>query len=142
MRWGRRIAFVGLIALQLIMVVRAYGAPHKEFGFHMFPEASQWQAEIVRVTADGRRIPIDEPWSGYTWNGLANTRGLGSPWRRHHADAGIDNQLEFLDEALTWIAANTPADTETIYFEADVTVWRNMGGPESIVLQSEPRAEP
>ena len=100
-RWARRVVFVGLIALQLAMVVRAYDAPHKEFGFQMFPEASEWRADIVRVTSDGERIPIDEPWYGYEWNELVSGRGLGSPWRRHHADAGVDNQLAFLDEALT-----------------------------------------
>lgn len=133
---------VGLVALQLAMVVRAYGAPHKEFGFQMFPEASQWQAEIVRVTADGDRIPIDEPWDGYTWNELVVGRGLGSPWRRHHADAGVDNQLEFLSEALSWVGANTPDDTETLYLEADVTVWRNMGEAEAIELRSPDRNVP
>ena len=33
----------------------------------MFPESSTWQADIVRVTDDGQRIPITEPWAGYRW---------------------------------------------------------------------------
>ena len=35
----------------------------------MFPESSTWRAEILRVTADGQRIPIAEPWAGYRWSG-------------------------------------------------------------------------
>jgi hypothetical protein len=141
-RWARRVVFVGLIALQLAMVVRAYWAPHKEFGFQMFPESSQWQADIVRVGADGDRTSIREPWDGYEWNELVQGRGLGSPWRRHHADAGLDNQLAFLDEALAWVAANTPDDTETRYLEAEVTVWPNLAEPVTVVLRSPERDVP
>ncbi|MEP7216763.1 MAG: hypothetical protein ABI782_10965 [Anaerolineaceae bacterium] len=135
----RRIVFVGVIVLQLLFVVRAYWAPHKEFGFQMFPEASSWQAEIVRVTADGDRIPVEQPWFGYEWNDLASERGLASPWVRHHAAAGLDNQLAFLGEALDWLAANTPRDTETRYYEATVTTWFNMRGPSTETLRSPDR---
>lgn len=131
--------FVGLIALQLGMVVRAYSAPHKEFGFQMFPESSQWQAEIVRVTHDGRRVPVTEPWAGYRWDELVDGRGLDAPWRRRHADAGVDNQVAFLEEALDWVAANTPDDHETAYLEADVTVWPNLGEPEHLTIRSATR---
>lgn len=134
--------FVGLIALQLTMVVRAYWAPHMEFGFQMFPESSRWQADIVRVTDDGERVSVEEPWAGYRWNELVPGRGLYSPWRYHHADAGVDNQLQFLREALDWIASNTPADDETVRFEATVTVWPNLGEPETVVLTSDDRALP
>ena len=135
----RRIVFVGLITLQLVMVVRAYEAPHKEFGFQMFPESSQWQAEIVRVTADGERIPIERPWAGYEWRELVRGRGLTAPWRRQHAAAGVDNQLELLREALDWVAANTPADEETRHLEAEVTVWPNLGRPVTLVVRSDER---
>jgi len=141
-RWGRRIVFVGLVLLSLAMVVRAYWAPHMEFGYHMFPEASDWQAEIVRVTDDGTRIPIDEQWYGYRWSDLVRSRGMTFPERRHHADAGLDNQLEFLDEALDWVAANTPDDPETVRYEADVTVWPNMGEAEHLTLVSVERELP
>jgi hypothetical protein len=136
-RWVRRIVFVGLVVVQVGMVVRAYWAPHMEFGYQMFPEASEWQAEIVRVTTDGERVSIAEPWSGYEWNRLVGGRGLINPWLRDHADAGVDNQLEFLDEALHWVAANTPNDTETVRLEADVTVWRNLGDPEHVTMTVE-----
>jgi hypothetical protein len=135
----RRIVFVGVIVLQLVFVVRAYSAPHKEFGFQMFPEASSWQAEIVRVTVNGDRVPVDRPWFGYGWNELVPDRGLASPWQRHHADDGLDNQIAFLDEALDWVAANTPRDTETRYYEATVTTWFNMRGPTTTTLRSPDR---
>lgn len=134
--------FVGLITLSLAMVVRAYWAPHMEFGYQMFPESSEWRAEIVRVTIDGDRITIDEPWLGYEWSELVRGRGLTVPGRRHHADAGVDNQLEFLDEALDWVAANTPADHETVRYEAAVTIWPNLGVAEHLTLTSSKRDIP
>lgn len=135
----RRLVVVALVVLQLVFVVRAYWAPHKEFGFQMFPEASEWRADVVRVTADGERVSVEEPWSGYTWNGLVRGRGLTSPWRRHHADAGLDSQLAFLDEALAWVAANTPDDDETVRLEAIVTTWHNGREPSTVVLTSPDR---
>ena len=136
----RRVVFVGVIVLQLGFAVRAYWAPHKEFGFQMFPEASSWQADIVRVTADGDRVPVDQPWFGYQWSELVPDRGLSTPWRRRHADDGLDNQLAFLREALDWVAANTPSDTETRYYEATVTTWFNMREPRTTRLVSPDRA--
>lgn len=138
----RRWVFVGVIVLQLFFVVRAYGAPHKEFGYQMFPESSRWQADIVRVTDAGDRVPIDEPWFGYEWNQLVRGRGLTSPWRRHDADAGLDNQLAFLGEALEWVAANTPDDDETRYLEATVTTWFNQRDPSTSVLRTSERDVP
>ena len=78
----RRVVFLGVIVLQVFFIVRAYWAPHKEFGYQMFPEASFWQADIVRVTDDGHRISIEQPWFGYDWSSLVPDRGLSSPWRR------------------------------------------------------------
>jgi hypothetical protein len=135
----RRVVFVGVIALQLTFVVRAYWAPHKEFGFQMFPEASSWQAEIVRVTVNGDRVPVEQPWFEYEWNDLAPDRGLASPWIRQHADDGLDNQIAFLREALDWVAYNTPRDSETRYYEATVTTWFNMRQPATTTLRSPDR---
>jgi hypothetical protein len=123
---GRRWVVAAVVALQLAFVVAAYSSDHKVFGFQMFPEASTWSAEVVRVTADGRRIPVERPWAGYRWDELV--RGSGSlqyPAARHHADAGLDNQLAFLRSALDWVADNTPRDRETRYLEATVTSWHN-----------------
>ena len=128
-----------VVAAQLFFVVRGYSAPHKEFAFQMFPEASTWSADVVRVTDDGRRVPIAEPWSGYRWNDLVEGRGLSVLSVRHHADAGLDNQLAFLDAALDWVADNTPRDTETRYLEAVVTAWHNTDEPEIVVLRSDDR---
>ena len=139
---GRRIVVVAVVLVQLALVGRAYTAAHKEFGFQMFSESSDWRADIVRVTTSGERIPIDEPWAGgYSWNALAGTRGLWNPAVRHHADAGVDNQLAFLEDALDYVAANTPRDSETAYLEAVVTYWHNGREPETVVFRSEPREE-
>ena len=121
---GRRIAVAVVVVAQVLLLVRGVSADHKEFAFRMFPEASRWRAEVVRVTDDGR-IPVDDGWSGYEWADLVRGRGLSHPGVWHHADAGIDNQLAFLDAALDWVAANTPADTETRYLEATVTYRHN-----------------
>ena len=41
--------FVAVVALQLGFIVRGYFSDHKEFAFQMFPEASTWRADLVRV---------------------------------------------------------------------------------------------
>jgi hypothetical protein len=126
---GRRLVVLAVVVLQLALVARGYWADHKEFAFQMFPESSTWRAEVVRVTTDGRRIPIEQPWSGYRWDELVSTRGLSYPSVRHHADAGLANQLAFFEAALDWVAANTPRDRETRYLEATVTAWHNADAP-------------
>ena len=59
----------------------------------------------------------------------AEPRAAATPRIRHHADAGLDNQLAFLDAALDWVADNTPRDRETRYLEARVTSWHNADPP-------------
>lgn len=138
----RRFVFVGLLVAQAFFVVRAYWAPHNEFGFQMFPEASQWQAAIVRVTVAGERVPVDEPWSGYVWSELVTERGLARTGYRKHAVNGLDSQLAFLADALDWVADHTPDDRETRYYEAVVTAWHNDDPPETTVLRSKERVLP
>ena len=138
---GRRLAVALVVIAQLALVARGYWSAHKEFAFQMFPESSTWQAEIVRVTTDGTRVPVDRPWAGYRWDELVTGRGLGYPELRHHADAGLDNQLAFLAAALDYVADNTPRDDETRYLEATVTTWHNTDGREVTVLRSDDRAD-
>jgi len=138
---GRRLAVALVVIVQLALVARGYWSAHKEFAFQMFPESSTWQAEIVRVTTDGTRVPVSLPWAGYRWDDLVTGRGLGHPELRHHADAGLDNQLAFLDAALDYVADNTPRDDETRYLEAMVTTWHNTDGPEVTVLRSDDRPD-
>lgn len=138
---GRRTAFALVVAAQIVFGVRGYWSDHKEFAFQMFPEASTWRADVVRVTVDGERIPITEPWAGYRWDEMVVDRGLRYPWIRHHADAGLANQIAFLDAALDWVADNTPRDHETRYLEATVTQWHNMDEPHTVVLRSNDREE-
>ncbi|MGZ5412690.1 MAG: hypothetical protein ACXWYV_09240, partial [Solirubrobacterales bacterium] len=116
-----------------------YWSDHKEFAFQMFPESSTWRADVVRVTADGRRVPVELPWSGYRWDELVPNVGLRYPSIRHHASAGLDNQLAFLESALDWVASNTPRDRETRYLEATVTSWHNADPPRVGVLRSRVR---
>jgi hypothetical protein len=136
---GRRVVVVAVVVLQLGFVARAYWSDHKEFGFQMFPESSTWRADVVRVTDDGRRVPIELPWSGYRWEELVQARGLRYPGIKHHADAGLANQVAFLAAALDWVADNTPRDAETRYLEARVTSWHNADPPRVSVLRSEVR---
>jgi hypothetical protein len=133
------VVVLAVVVAQLVFVARGYWSDHKEFAFQMFPESSTWRADVVRVTANGRRIPIERPWSGYRWDELVRDRGLRYPWIRHHADAGLANQLAFLDAALDWVADNTPRDAETRYLEARVTSWHNDDPPEARVLRSHVR---
>jgi hypothetical protein len=139
---GRWAVVVPVVALQLGFIVRGYFSDHKEFAFQMFPESSTWRANVVRVTADGRRVPIEQPWSGYRWAELVPNVGLRYPGIRHHANAGLDNQLAFLDSALDWVATNTPRDDETRYLEARVTAWHNDDPPVEEVFRSGVRDPP
>ena len=137
---GRRLAVVGVLVVQAALLVRGAHADHKEFAFRMFPEASTWRADVVRVTSDGRRIPVEDPWpGGYRWDALVGRRGLAHPEVRRHADAGVANQLAFLRAALSWVAAHTPRDDQTRYLEADVTYWHNADPPRHVVYRSPPR---
>jgi hypothetical protein len=105
----------------------------------MFPESSTWQAEIVRVTRDGQRTPVEQAWSGYRWNDLVGDVGLQNPAVRRHADAGLDNQLAYLRSALDWVAGNTPRDHDTRYLEATVTSWHDADPPRVTVYRSHVR---
>ena len=73
------------------------------------------------------------------WDGLVTERGLSYPSIRHHADAGLDNQLAFLRAALDWVADNTPRDHATRYLEARVTAWHNADPPRVEVFRSRVR---
>jgi hypothetical protein len=136
---ARRVAVLTIVAGQLAFIVRGYWTDHKPFAFQMFPESSTWRADVVRVTSDGRRIPIERQWSGYRWDELVSGRGLQNPSVRHHADAGLDNQLAFLRSALEWVADHTPRDRETRYLEARVTAWHNADRPSVEVFRSHVR---
>ena len=139
--FARRVVVLAVVVLQLGLVARGYWSDHKEFAFQMFPESSTWRADVVRVTADGRRVPIERPWSGYRWDELVRDRGLSYPGVRHHADAGLANQLAFLEAALDWVADNTPRDGETRYLEATVTSWHNADPARVEVLRSAVRED-
>jgi len=138
---GRRWAVGAVVVAQLFFVVRGYHSAHKEFAYQMFAEATDWRADVYRVTRDGERVPVDQSWSGYTWAGLVRARGLAYPQARHHADASLDNQLAFLDASLDYVADHTPRDTETAYLEADVTYWKNQRAPQHTVLRSHERSD-
>jgi hypothetical protein len=136
---GRRLVVALVVVVQAGLVARGYWSDHKEFAFQMFPESSTWRADIVRVEADGDRVAITRPWAGYRWSDLVAGRGLDRPEVRHHADAGLDNQLAFLESALDWAAAHTPRDDRTRYLEATVTVWHNTDAPEVVTIRSRTR---
>jgi hypothetical protein len=136
---ARRVIVLAVVAAQLAFVVAGYSNDHKPFAFQMFPEASTWRADVVRVTADGRRVPVTAPWDGYRWNALVGEVGLQNPSVRRHANAGLDSQLAFLRSALDYVASHTPRDHETRYLEATVTAWHNDDPPVVRVYRSAPR---
>jgi hypothetical protein len=78
---------VAVVVLQLGFVARGYWSDHKEFAFQMFPESSTWRADVVRVTADGRRVPIERPWSGYRWDALEESERRRTPPEHHPPSA-------------------------------------------------------
>ena len=120
------------------MILAAYGSDHSVFGFQMFPESSRWRAEIVRVDADGSEVPVNDGWA-YRWSDIVHDRGLGNPFVWHHADAGLQSQLAFLQASLDWVGENTPDDVSTLYLRADVTYLDNGRGPETQTFRSADR---
>ncbi len=116
---------VAVLAVQVGFALNGYRDPHKYFAFQPFNESSTWQADIVRVTWDGRRVPIEGGWAGYQWNELVGLPALRNPSQERHASNGVAATVDYLDEALDWVAVHTPDDTETRYFEATVTTVRN-----------------
>lgn len=144
-RWRARLVR-GFVAVVLVghaaLLVRGYDDPHKFFAFQPFNESSTWRADIVRVTADGRRVPIEGPWpGGYEWDELVDWGVLERPGVARHAYSGVGASLDFLDDALDWVADNTPEDSETLYLEARTEAYRNTRGPEVRIMRSELREE-
>lgn len=126
---GRRLAVAGVLGAQALLIARGFVADHTEGAWRMFPEASDWRADIVRVADDGTREPVTDA----EWNALVRGKGLSSPSTRSHADSGVDNQLAFFRSALAWFADH---DGEDGRVEATVTYWRNLGEPETVVYRS------
>jgi hypothetical protein len=143
--WHRRaiqVFIVAVLATQLGFAVNGYREPHKFFAFQPFNESSTWQADIVRVTWSGERLPITKGWDGYEWNELVDMGALRNPSGLRHAYMGIGATVDFLDDALDWVATHTPADRETRYLEATVTTYENTRGPTVTVLRSVERPAP
>jgi hypothetical protein len=128
---ARRAVFVGVLALQALLLVRGASSDHKEFAWRPFPESSTWRADIVRVTADGTRVPVPDR----EWGALVRTRRLARASVWHHADTGVASQLAFLDAALEWYADRLGPGTRHV--EATVTYWRNDDEPRTVVLRSD-----
>ncbi len=133
---------LGFVGLSLLGIGAGYSGS-RVFAWQMFPEASRWQADIVRVGADGQRHPLDAPWpGGYVWSEMVTESGLSYPATEGHAAYGIATTLEALQHALDWVAANTPDDRETVFLEATVRYRHNTDPPETLVLRSTRRLAP
>jgi len=135
-----RVFFVVVVLGQLYFIQRGYRDPHKHFAFQPYNESDEYHATVERVTVDGRRVPVTEPYFGYRWHELVRTRGLGFPGRTLHAGSGARAVIAFLDEALDWVADHTPRDRETLYYQARVRYRHNTRGPFVVELQSKRRA--
>jgi hypothetical protein len=127
---------VAILSVQIGFAINGYRDPHKFFAFQPFNESSTWQADIVRVTWDGERVPINDGWAGYDWDELVGMAALQGPGRLRHAYMGVGATVDFLDDALDWVAMHTPEDRETRYLEATVVSFRNTRGPTVTVLRS------
>ncbi|RMH78791.1 MAG: hypothetical protein D6683_07150 [Actinomyces sp.] len=140
--WRRRLAavtLVGAVAVHLALIVNGGADPHKRFGFRPFEDSDVWQAEIVRVTADGRRLPVDDGTWVYDWNELVGVGSLASPWRPGHARGGARAIVDLLDRALDWVVRHIPDDPDTVRLEARVTVIHNRHDPRVIILTGDER---
>jgi hypothetical protein len=140
--WRRRFSKLVLVCAMLVhgaLLVRGASDPHKLFGFRPFNESNTWQAEIVRVRADGARVPIDDGTWAYDWDELVGAPKLQQLEHLRHASAGARASVDFLRRALDWAVAHIPEDSETVALEATVTVFHNTRGPEVVVLRSADR---
>ena len=134
-----RVAVAIAVALQLAFIVRGYSDPHKHFAFQPFNEFDVWRADIVRVTYRGARVSVQRPWAGYSWQRLVGgDRGLDRPWLKKPASSGIQSTLVFLQQALDFVAMNTPRDRETHHYEATVHYTHNGSAEQVATLQSQP----
>lgn len=133
---------VAVLSVQIGFAVNGYRDPHKFFAFQPFNESSTWQADIVRVTWNGERVPISGGWAGYEWDELVGMAALRGPGRLRHAYMGVGATVDFLDDALDWVATHTPNDHETRYFEATVMTFENTRGPTMTLLRSIERTVP
>lgn len=144
-RWRARLVrgFVAVVLVgHAVLLVRGYADPHELFAFQPFDESSVWRADVVRVTADGRRIPVEDDWpGGYDWDELVGWGVLERPAVARHAYSGVDASVDFLSESLDWVAEHTPDDHQTLHLEAVVETWRNTRGPSVRVLRSVEREE-
>jgi len=114
--WRRRVVtgfIVAVLAIQVGFALNGYRDPHKFFAFQPFNESSTWRADIVRVTWDGERLPVEGGWAGYDWNELVDTAALQHPWRTRHAYMGVGATIDFLDQALD-LSPPTPRTISTL----------------------------
>jgi len=132
--------FVAVLAAQGGLLVRGYADPHHFFAFQPFNDSDTWRADLYRVTAAGERRPLDDgTWFGYSWDELVAVPQLVAPGGLRHANTSAESTIDFLDEALDWVAAHTPRDAETRYLVAEVTYFHNTRGPFSVTLRSADR---
>jgi hypothetical protein len=139
-RRAAKIVFVGALVVHGALLVRGGSDPHKLFGFRPFNESDVWRAHIVRVQADGARLPVDDGTWAYDWDDLVGAPKVQGLERTRHASAGAPAGVDFLDRALDWAIGQIPGDPDTVALEATVTVSRNTGQPEVIVLRSDREA--
>lgn len=129
--------FVGALLVHALLLVRGGDDPHKLFGFRPFNESDVWQAEIVRVHADGSRHAVDDGTWQYDWDELVGVSKLQRLGGFRHAAAGAPASIDFLDRAMDWVLDNIPDDPDTVALEATVTVIRNAGPAEEVELRRE-----
>jgi hypothetical protein len=129
------------VTVQVALAVNGYRDPHRTFAFQPFAESSTWRADIMRVTWDGERLPVDDGWA-YRWDDLVDFAPLQHLRGERDAAVGVEASIDFLDEALDWVALHTPRDDDTRFLEATVVYVENTRGPSRTVLRSVERKRP
>ncbi len=123
----RRVVFACVVLASVGAVVAGQVGTSRLFAWQMFPETSTRHAEIVRITASGEAIDIDEPWpGGYRWSELVAGTGMENVTDPGPASYGVAVTTDRLQRTIDWVAANTPEDTETVRIRA--TLWTSHNG--------------
>jgi hypothetical protein len=137
-----RVAFAACwIAAQSTLVVTAAGRSDGAFGFRMFPEASTIEIHLQRRVGD-RLVPVPRgEWSArdasgqlrhFAWRDRVRDPVLSVLDERRFASYGADAQLARLERALDEVTDHLADDAETAQLQAEVLLWRNGRGPETI----------
>jgi hypothetical protein len=119
-----RITFCVLFfGVEAVLIATAGMRSDRSYGFRMFPESSAIVLQVSRRTADGKVTPItggkwqardcDGKGHWLSWGKLVRFPAPSKLGERVGAPYGIESETQRAEDAVRWVASNTPEDCET-----------------------------